>query len=71
MEFKTDNTALFDFSLEEAEASGWEILMMTRDLHHSSFREGNIMTEYEDRFVTLGNKIMKLVMKPGKTAERG
>ena len=66
VEFKTDNTALFDFSLEEAEASGWEIILLTRDLHHSPYKEGNIMTEYEDRFVTLGIRIMKLIMKPGE-----
>lgn len=66
VEFKTDNTALFDFSLEEAESTGWEITLLTRDLHHSPYKEGNIMTEYEDRFVTLGNRIMKLVMKPGE-----
>ena len=64
VEFKTDNEKLFDFSLEEAREKGWEIILMTRDLHHSEFLTGNVMTEYEDRFVTLGNKIMKLCMKP-------
>ena len=62
IEFKTDNIGLFDFSLEEAEACGWEIKMVTRDLHRSPYAADNIMTEYEDRFATLGNKICKLVM---------
>lgn len=65
IEFKTDNVPLFDFSLEEQEAAGWELLLATRDLHRSEYNEGNIMTEYEERFSILGNKICKLVMKPG------
>ncbi len=67
VEFKTDNTDLFDFSLEEAEASGWEILACTRDLHKDPvLSEGNVMTEYEERFSLLGNRICKLIMRPGK-----
>jgi len=64
VEFKTDNNKLFDFSLEELEAAGWELLLMTRDLHRSEYNEGNVMTEYEERFSLLGNKINKLVMRP-------
>ena len=64
--FKTDNEKLFDFSLEEAEASGWEIVALTRDLHRDPLqREGNIMTEYEEKFSLLGNRICRLVMRPG------
>ena len=66
VEFKTDNTALFDFSLEEVKEAGWEVLFETRDLHKSEQARDNIMTEYEDRFATLGNKICKLIMKPGE-----
>lgn len=55
--FKTDNNDLFDFSLETAEEEGWKIVKMTRDLHHSEYNEGNIMTEYEKKFSQLGNKI--------------
>ncbi len=67
VEFKTDNVKLFDFSLEEAEESGWEILAATRDLHRDPvMREGNIMTEYEEKFSLLGNRICKLVMRPGR-----
>ncbi|MBR6323197.1 MAG: tRNA (guanosine(46)-N7)-methyltransferase TrmB [Lachnospiraceae bacterium] len=65
VEFKTDNVKLFDFSIEEAESEGWEILEFTRDLHKSPMNEGNIMTEYEEKFSLLGNKICKLIMKPG------
>ncbi len=58
--FKTDNRPLFDFSLEEVEAAGWKLSMYTYDLHHSQYLEGNVMTEYESRFVELGNPICKL-----------
>ena len=52
--FKTDNAGLFDFSLEEFEAFGLEILWMTRDLHNSPQAEGNVMTEYERNFSEKG-----------------
>lgn len=59
--FKTDNRSLFDFSVEEAGISGWELREVTYDLHHSEYVEGNIMTEYEERFVSEGNPIHKLI----------
>ena len=60
---KTDNEGLFDFSLEELAAEGWEILAETRDLHHSPMKEGNVMTEFERKFTTLGKPVFKLVAK--------
>jgi len=67
IEFKTDNKALFAFSLEQAEEAGWEILQKTSDLHKDPvLSQDNIMTEYEDRFVTLGEKICKMIIRnPG------
>lgn len=59
--FKTDNTPLFDFSLEEIKAAGWELKGVTRDLHHSEYLKGNVMTEYEEKFVALGNPIHRLI----------
>lgn len=59
--FKTDNRPLFEFSLEEIEAAGWKLSMYTFDLHHSEYLEGNVMTEYESRFVEQGNAICKLI----------
>lgn len=64
--FKTDNRDLFDFSLEQVEeAEKWQLLNHTFDLHHSEYAEGNIMTEYETRFVEKGNAIcrMEICMK--------
>lgn len=61
--FKTDNVGLFDFSLEEIAAMGLECTAVTRDLHASSFAEGNIMTEYETAFSQEGIKINMLRVK--------
>ncbi len=57
VKFKTDNNDLFDFSLEEIEKSNFKKTKETRDLHNSDFLEGNIMTEYEAKFVSEGKKI--------------
>ena len=54
LKLKTDNVGLFDFSLEEFEAVGLEMLMQTRDLHKSEYAEGNVMTEYEKNFSEKG-----------------
>lgn len=59
--FKTDNRILFDFSLEQVPLAGWQLKDVTLDLHHSEFAEGNIMTEYEEKFSALGNPIFRLV----------
>jgi tRNA (guanine-N7-)-methyltransferase len=59
--FKTDNRMLFDFSVEEAGIAGWELKEVTYDLHHSEYIEGNVMTEYEERFSAMGNPIHRLV----------
>jgi tRNA (guanine-N7-)-methyltransferase len=59
--FKTDNRPLFEFSLEEVKEAGWELKNVTFDLHHSEFAQGNVMTEYEERFSALGNPIHKLI----------
>ena len=64
LEFKTDNRPLFDFSLEQVSEAGWQLVMHTFDLHNSEFVEGNIMTEYEERFSGMGNPICKLIAKP-------
>ncbi len=68
VEFKTDNRPLFDFSLEQVEEAGWELIMHTFDLHNSKYIEGNIMTEYEEKFSQMGNPICKLIAKPVNNA---
>ncbi len=58
--FKTDNRNLFDFSLEQIEEAGWILENYTYDLHNSKFNEGNVMTEYEEKFSAKGNPICRL-----------
>lgn len=57
--FKTDNRALFDFSLESFPENGFAVSDVTYDLHNSGF-EGNIMTEYEQNFSAEGIPICRL-----------
>ncbi len=61
--FKTDNRALFDFSLEEFKECGWTLEDVTYDLHNSPYNEGNIMTEYEKNFSEKGFSINRLVAR--------
>ena len=62
VEFKTDNRLLFDFSLEQVPEAGWKLLAHTFDLHHDeSMNAGNVMTEYEEKFSSMGNPIHKLI----------
>lgn len=65
LQFKTDNQDLFTFSLEEIDASPyWDLISSTRDLHHNpDMNAGNVMTEYEEKFSSLGHPICKLVAK--------
>ena len=65
VEFKTDNEALFDFSLESIEAAGWKLAGCTRNLHlDPEMNAGNVMTEYEEKFSAKGNPIYKLIALP-------
>jgi len=62
VEFKTDNRLLFEFSLEQVEEAGWKLLAKTFDLHHDhEMNKGNVMTEYEEKFSSMGNPIHKLI----------
>lgn len=65
VEFKTDNRPLFDFSVEELENSELFTLdQLSYDLHNdSTMNQGNIMTEYEAKFSSMGNPICKLIAK--------
>ena len=54
--FKTDNQMLFEFSLNSFADYGMRLKNITLDLHSSKF-EGNVMTEYETNFSSLGQPI--------------
>ena len=62
--FKTDNTPLFDWSVEQFTAEGWELSELTHDLH----KDGavGVMTDYEAKFYAEGLKINRVVAR--KTA---
>ncbi|RFU69736.1 tRNA (guanosine(46)-N7)-methyltransferase TrmB [Bacillus sp. V59.32b] len=57
--FKTDNQGLFESSLMSISRYGMLLTYVSLDLHHSDL-EGNIMTEYEERFSQKGNRIYRL-----------
>lgn len=64
VEFKTDNDDLFAFSMEEVAEAGWTLDAHTFDLHHDPvLNEGNAMTEYEEKFSSLGHPIHKLIAR--------
>jgi len=55
---KTDNKELFGFSLCSFRGNGWRLRDITLDLHHSGM-EGNVMTEYEEKFSQAGMPIYR------------
>ena len=59
--FKTDNSALFEYSLESFELNGYELKYVTRNLHENGVAE--IMTDYETRFHTEGIPIGKIIAR--------
>lgn len=63
IEFKTDNRDLFDFAVEELKEAGWKADVITYDLHaDEALMQGNIMTEYEEKFSAAGNPICKYII---------
>ena len=54
--FKTDNRALFDFSIEEFRELGLLLQNVSYDLH-ADMPVDNVMTEYERKFSGKGEKI--------------
>lgn len=63
IEFKTDNRMLFDFAVEEVREAGWKMNKITYDLHKDEkMMIGNVMTEYEEKFSSMGNPIYKYII---------
>ena len=63
IEFKTDNRVLFDWAVEQLPGSGWKADVITYDLHADpALMEGNVMTEYEEKFSGMGNPICKYII---------
>lgn len=59
--FKTDNTPLFDWSVEQFNDEGWELSQLTHDLHKNG--PVGVMTDYEAKFYAEGLKINRLQAK--------
>jgi tRNA (guanine-N7-)-methyltransferase len=58
IEFKTDNVALFEYSIEKLrECQDFELTAVTADLHRSEYAAGVIETEYEHKFRNLNRPI--------------
>ena len=56
---KTDNMHFFEYSVETLSSLGFSLKNVSLDLHKSDF-EGNIVTEYEQRYIDLGQPIYRL-----------
>lgn len=56
--FKSDNTPLFDWSIEQFETEGWTLDKLTHDLHQNG--PNGVMTDYELKFFEQGIKINRL-----------
>ena len=67
--FKTDNDALFEWSVEEIPAYGFTLSEVTHDLHDAGI--SGVMTDYEAKFHALGKNINRCVatMMPWEAPE--
>ena len=63
---KTDNMHFFEYSIESFSKNGFELSNISLDLHNSDF-EGNIVTEYEEKFSSQGFPIYRLEARIKKT----
>ena len=57
--FKTDNRGLFEYSLASFSQFGMILKQVWLDLHQVEF-EGNVMTEYEEKFSAKGHPIYRV-----------
>lgn len=60
--FKTDNRSLFEYSLVAFSEYNMLLTFVSLDLHNSDY-EGNIKTEYEEKFSAKGFPIYRLEAK--------
>ncbi|MDO7986898.1 tRNA (guanosine(46)-N7)-methyltransferase TrmB, partial [Enterococcus faecium] len=63
--FKTDNRGLFEYSLASFSKYGMTLQEVWLDLHASDY-EGNVMTEYEEKFSKKGQVIYRVEAKFNK-----
>ncbi|WP_027414797.1 tRNA (guanosine(46)-N7)-methyltransferase TrmB [Aneurinibacillus terranovensis] len=63
VQLKTDNESLFEYSLNQFAKERFLLDQITFNLHESEYAEGNVMTEYEAKFVEKGMKIYRCVAR--------
>lgn len=64
LSFKTDNDDFFAYSRAELETfPGFEVVECTDDLHRSAYAHGNIMTEYERKYLNLNKRIKYILAR--------
>lgn len=67
IEMKTDNKGLYEFTCQEIERLGHELGLdieaSSRDLHKSKYSKGNIITEYERKFIDKDEKIYYMLIR--------
>ncbi len=66
--FKTDSRSLFEFSLNSFSDTGLQMRNISLDLHRDELREDLVMTEYETKFVGMGQPIYRLEAVLGEKA---
>ena len=67
LQFKTDNTPLFDWSEDVFRKEGWRLKECSRDLHENG--PAGVMTDYEAKFYSEGIKIKRLVAEKDVTTK--
>ncbi len=60
IQMKTDNSSLFEYSLLEFQNAGYRMIEISVDYRRETHDE-DVMTEYEEKFVSLGQPIYRCV----------
>jgi tRNA (guanine-N7-)-methyltransferase len=68
LHFKTDSLTLFEFSLNGFSKTGLQMRNISLHLHREGIRDDLVMTEYETKFVGLGQPIYRLEAVIGEKA---
>lgn len=62
VQMKTDNSSLFEFSILQFQEAGWTLVDFSVDYRRMPHDE-DVITEYENRFLSLGQPIYRAVWK--------
>lgn len=63
IEFKTDNTNLFNYTLNKIRENDFTVILATNDLYSTSYKKGNVQTEYEQKWLAKNAKIKKIILQ--------